>query len=133
MATTLTKLRHQAFADQQGRCFYCGFPMWERNGKTFALQHGVPKSKARHLRCTAEHLMARQNAGKDVRENIVAACCWCNQARHRSPKSAPDPQTWRREVRARLASHAWHPAARELLPGRPRAPTRAPAAGAGGG
>jgi hypothetical protein len=107
--------------------------MWERDGRSFARQHGVPKAKARHLRCTAEHLTARQDAGKNVPENIVAACCWCNQQRHRSPKAAPDPQTWQRVVQARVASKIWHPAASALVPITDGAPSRSREADGAGG
>lgn len=108
MAGTLARLRRQAFAAQDGRCFYCCLPMWERNGRAFARRYGLTKRMTRCLRCTAEHLLARQDQGKDVKENIVAACSWCNQQRHRSSANAPDPRTWQEQVRTMHASR--HPA-----------------------
>ncbi|WP_254782667.1 HNH endonuclease, partial [Lysobacter sp. yr284] len=32
-------------------------------------------------RCTAEHLIARHEGGRNRRENIAAACWLCNQRR----------------------------------------------------
>ncbi|MCU7376155.1 HNH endonuclease [Paucibacter sp. O1-1] len=36
------------------------------------------------LRCTAEHLRARQDGGGDGQANIAAACAHCNALRHRA-------------------------------------------------
>ena len=94
------------------RCFYCSLPVWEQNCRAFARQYGIPKGIARDLRCTAEHLIARQDRGQDVEENIVAACRWCNLQRHQGGREALRPQEWRQEVRALIASGKWHPAAR---------------------
>lgn len=111
MARTLVKLRRQALAAQQGRCFYCESPIWEQNGKLFARRYGLPQRAARYLRCTAEHLVARQDHGSDVRQNIVAACSWCNHQRHHGGGEALDALGWRMKVRALTASVGWHPAA----------------------
>jgi 5-methylcytosine-specific restriction endonuclease McrA len=44
--------------------------------------------------CTAEHLVARMDGGRDTRDNIVAACRRCNAARHQLGLGpAPDPTT----------------------------------------
>lgn len=115
MARTLVKLRRQALADQHGRCFYCSLPVWEQNCRAFARQYGIPKGIARDLRCTAEHLIARQDRGQDVEENIVAACRWCNLQRHQGGREALRPQEWRQEVRALIALGKWHPAVRTGL------------------
>ena len=110
MATMLIKLRRQALAHQQGRCFYCGLPVWEANGKRFAREHGIARAVARYLRCTAEHLVARQDRGASIRENIVAACWWCNHQRHHEGEKAPKPDSWQTTTRARVGAGKWHPA-----------------------
>jgi len=122
VATTLIKLRRQALADQHGRCFYCGLPVWEANGKSFAREHGIGRAVARYLRCTAEHLIARQDRGANNRENIVAACWWCNHQRHHGGGKAPDPNSWQTMTRARVDAGKWHPAVVDSrkLPGRRR-------------
>lgn len=115
MATTLQKLRQEAFAHQCGHCFYCTFPMWETHGKAFARKHGISTKVARFLRCTAEHLRARQDGGRDEAENVAAACVWCNQQRHANGTStAPSPQVHRDAVRESVRRGEWHPAAAHL-------------------
>lgn len=56
---TPTKLRIAAFEAQQGRCYYCGQPMWLSDPEQFAEAHGIPLKQAALLQCTAEHLRAR--------------------------------------------------------------------------
>lgn len=112
MVKTLSKLRRQAFARQHGRCFYCGMPIWESHGKAFARQLGISQAIARHLRCTAEHLRARQDGGRDEPANIAAACTWCNQQRHAAGRApAPSPDIHRAAVRRHVGRSEWHPAA----------------------
>lgn len=106
----LQRLRRQAFMAQNYRCFYCLFPMWERNPGQFALDHGLKPRLAKHLKCTAEHLMARQDGGGNTLENIVAACLWCNGRRHSARvHNAPDPATYKAKVTALIAKGRWHP------------------------
>jgi len=62
----------------------------------------------RELRCTAEHLCARQDGGADTRENIVAACLRCNRQRHQGWKRAPAPETYLQHVRRLLSRKVWH-------------------------
>lgn len=122
MATKkLQRLRRQAFIEQQGCCFYCGCPVWEDDGHTFAKIHGLAVRLCQHLRCTAEHLLARKDNGKDVCRNIVAACLWCNRERHRGRYNhAPEPAVYKVWVRMQVAQAKWHPvlasrAARDFL------------------
>jgi len=101
--TNLQILRAQACKQQGGRCFYCGRPMWTNDARVFAKQLGISRKQALPLRCTAEHLIARQDGGKDASENIVAACYACNHERHELPL-APSPREWvkaRKGVRLR--------------------------------
>ena len=115
MAKKLQKLRRQAFRDQQGRCFYCSQPVWERDVDTFAKDYGIRKSVSRHLRCTAEHLRARKDKGPDIRSNIVAACLWCNSQRHRGHAAqVPAPEAHQASARALVAQGKWHPVAASL-------------------
>jgi hypothetical protein len=114
MASKLQKLRHQAFRDQEGRCFYCSQPLWEKDVDTFAKTHGIRKSVCKHLQCTAEHLRARQDKGPDTRGNIAAACLWCNVQRHRGPGQAPEAKIHQASVRALVAQGKWHPVAASL-------------------
>lgn len=106
-ASKLSKLRHHAFLNQNGRCYYCGYPMWEGDPKTFARLAGLSLEQAKRFQCTAEHLQARQDGGRDVEENIVAACVCCNQRRHYL-RPAPDPARYRSIVQKHLAIGSWH-------------------------
>ncbi len=69
---------------------------------------GLRARTAAPLRCTAEHLIAQQDGGKDVAGNIAAACLLCNQRRHKR-KSPPPPNEYRSFVQKRLAKGKWHP------------------------
>ena len=107
MCNHLAHLRYSAYRAQSGRCFYCGFPMWVRNPESFAAAHGITSPQARLFQCTAEHLEARQDGGKDTKQNIVAACLCCNQRRH-GRKEAPGPDDYRLLVQRRLSKGGWH-------------------------
>ncbi len=111
MATsTLQRLRRQAFIKQHGCCFYCGHPVWEDDQQTFAKIHGIAARLCRHLRCTAEHLLARKDNGRELCDNIVAACLWCNRERHRGRQHhAPEPAIYKTWVRAQVSKAKWHP------------------------
>lgn len=69
---------------------------------------GLRPKTAAPLRCTAEHLVARQDGGKDVEGNIAAACLLCNSSRHKR-KTPPAPDAYRAFVQGRLAKGKWHP------------------------
>lgn len=60
-------LRRFAAKKQAHHCYYCTRLMTSRA----------------QLQCTAEHLIARSDSGKDSKSNIVAACKSCNAMRHR--------------------------------------------------
>lgn len=79
MSSKYSKQRLAAFKNQVGRCFYCGSPMWKGNPEKFASQHNITKKYATRFQCTAEHLVARCDGGKNQKSNIVAACNFCNQ------------------------------------------------------
>ena len=77
---------------QAGGCYYCTVLMWIDDGVSFARKHELSSRVARWLRCTAEHLLARRDGGRDSRDNIVAACLVCNLRRHRGRTKAPTPR-----------------------------------------
>ena len=83
MATRIARHRHSAYASQSGRCYYCGFLMWEKDVSAFARTHNITCSRAQAFRCTAEHLQAKKDGGTNAVQNIVAACFCCNSRRHR--------------------------------------------------
>lgn len=107
----LQRLRHQAFIQQGCRCFYCTLPMWEGDPSEFTARYGIRLRKAKHLRCTAEHLLAQQDGGGETLLNIAAACLWCNRMRHlgRHDK-APSPTKYKTRVTQLISKRQWHPA-----------------------
>lgn len=107
MATKLVRYRKSAFIAQSGRCFYCELPIWEEDPESFAHTHKLTQAQARWFQSTAEHLKARQDNGKDVADNIVAACLWCNHKRHMR-KIAPNPNIYKQLVKERLGNGQWH-------------------------
>lgn len=101
----LKSIRTSAFHAQSGRCFYCGLAMWHVSPDELALR---PHS-AGPLRCTAEHLVARKDGGKDVLGNVVAAHAACNHRRHKRSAPAPSATDFRTLVQRRLAKGKWWP------------------------
>jgi len=71
---------------------------------------GLRPRSAAPFRCTAEHLLPRQDGGKDVADNVVAACHLCNLRRHKRPTPAPSPDAYRVRVQQRMAKGTWRPA-----------------------
>jgi hypothetical protein len=117
---TLKTLRIRSFHAQRGRCYYCGGPMWLSSPDELGLR---PRS-SRPYQCTAEHLQARQDGGKDVAGNVVAACHLCNLRRHQRPTPAPPAEVYRVQVQRRVAQGKWHlPGPRCAMTGAPRAIT----------
>ena len=83
MPSQFAKSRLNAFNRQHGRCYYCDLPMWLHHPDEVASKLGVRPQTVSGLQCTAEHLVARQEGGKDTKDNIAAACRTCNGRRHR--------------------------------------------------
>lgn len=104
---SLRQLRSRAFERQHGLCFYCGLPMWLTSSDEITCL-GVPSGAATPMQCTAEHLIARKDGGRDTSDNIVAACVLCNTRRHQR-KTPPAPHTHQERVRKRVAKGKWHP------------------------
>ena len=107
MTRSLVHHRTTAFSHQSGRCHYCELPMWLDDPAEFTEKYRISSGKARLLRCTAEHLVARQDGGSDSSSNIVAACWFCNSRRHRR-KVAPSPDLYKLRVRKRINQGRWH-------------------------
>ncbi len=103
----VSKHRKSAFHHQNGHCCYCGFLMWQDSAEAFAAKHRISLAQAQQFQCTAEHLKARSEGGKNAANNIAAACKRCNQLRHKS-KKAPSPETYQQLVQKRLAQGKWY-------------------------
>ena len=106
--TSLSRARTAAYTRQAGRCLYCGVLMWIDDGAVFADRHGLPRGITRWLQCTAEHLQARRDGGRDAACNIAAACRLCNHRRH-ARKASLSPERYQRLVRTRVSRGRWHP------------------------
>jgi 5-methylcytosine-specific restriction endonuclease McrA len=108
MPSSISKHRQAAFKRQNGRCFYCGLPMWLKQPAEFTAKYKMSEGAASRFQCTAEHLKARQDGGTNSDGNIVAACRHCNMTRHRiSPP--PTPATYQKHVKRRIRAGRWHP------------------------
>lgn len=104
----LKNLRKKAAQQQGWRCFYCKLPMWDARPEKFIVHYGISTGLARRFQCTAEHVEARCDGGKDVAPNIVAACRFCNATRHKA-KHPVDAAEHASLVCSRLAKGRWHP------------------------
>jgi 5-methylcytosine-specific restriction endonuclease McrA len=105
--TQLIQSRNKAFKNQHGLCFYCELPMWKDDSELFSKQFNITKKQALMFQCTAEHLLAKQDGGKDHQPNIVAACKYCNHKRH-ARKKPKDPVTYKSYVTNRLKHGGWN-------------------------
>ena len=106
MPIAVLHLRRIAFKKQNGRCYYCGAFMWIKNQKQFASIHSLSLDNASKLQCTAEHLVAQCDGGKNHKNNIVAACKHCNNSRH-IMNPAPAPIPYKEIVERSVADNQW--------------------------
>lgn len=104
MSKKIAKLRQNAFTRQSGHCYYCNVQMWLVQPTELPTALG---GYARRLKCTAEHLTAQQDGGKDVQENIAAACAHCNHTRHKR-LVPPMPDRYREEIQRHVSKGKWH-------------------------
>ena len=104
---SLKNPRSQAFHAQHGRCYYCNQPMWTKTPLELVSRFRINQSQAKLLQCTGEHLVSHSEGGASGNGNIVAACRYCNQNRHRR-KKVPTPENYRKYVRQRLSKSKWH-------------------------
>ena len=118
MPSPIVKPRLDAFRKQAGRCYYCGSLMWLDDKEGFAIKHLISISAAAKFKCTAEHLVARCDGGGNSKLNIVAACLFCNNTRHRM-KNAPTPNKYKEHIQRRLNKGKWHPRSLQHLVSRP--------------
>lgn len=102
----LKKIRYRKMLAQEGRCYYCGLPMWDEANGYSLLAAGRKGKRPRALQCTVEHLLPRSEGGANTAENIVAACLFCNNARHQR-KQPPSPEMYRMYVQRRMAAGRW--------------------------
>lgn len=89
---SLRRKRVHAYNEQNGRCFYCQWPMWERAFEPqddALIRLNAVRSKRRDpvanlqsFECTAEHVVRRTDGGRNAATNIVAACLDCNSSRN---------------------------------------------------
>lgn len=103
----LAKPRAQAFQAQVGRCYYCHPPMRQTHSKQFAAQHGLTMKPITRLQCTGEHLASHKIGGGAGGGNIMAACRFFNQTRHRRPVDL-SPDEFKRLVEKRMKRRGWH-------------------------
>ncbi len=103
MGKIISKIRTEKMKAQSGLCHYCRQPMWSDNLAVFCKRFRLSLKRGAKFRCTAEHLHAKSEGGKDTSKNIVAACWFCNQHRHFS-KRPLDPDAFATKVRKRLAA-----------------------------
>jgi len=59
------------------------------------------------MQCTGEHLIAHKNGGSAKKENIAAACRFCNKQRHHRKKDI-EPGEFEKYVLGRLNKGRWH-------------------------
>lgn len=103
---SLVKSREIAFSRQKGRCYYCKCSMWAGNPGEFAQKYKLTRSQVMRFQCTAEHLIARRDGGGWEQSNIVAACRYCNQQRHKG--KGKTPERYKSFVRQRMSQGRWH-------------------------
>ena len=101
----LAKRRDSAFRAQNGDCYYCGCAMLKRQLSEFTAADSAQRVDRMRV-CTAEHLRARMNGGTNARKNLVAACWYCNTARH-SRYGGQEPRDYRAIVRQQVKAGAW--------------------------
>lgn len=104
---SLSSLRKLSFSQQNGYCYYCNQPMWKTGPKGFSKRHEITIKQAKQLQCTGEHLIAHSKEGPAKRENIVAACLYCNRTRHKRAKEI-SPADYKSLVVKRLQKGQWH-------------------------
>lgn len=104
----IQKYRRQKAELQKFRCFYCGFPMWTADLDQFARSYDISAAEARRFFCTAEHLKALGEGGTSRFDNLVCACQFCNQGRHRRRKRL-EADVFLSLVQRRITQQRWHP------------------------
>ena len=104
---SLSILRKLSFSHQKGRCYYCNQPMWKSDPIEFSKKYEITIKQAKQLQCTGEHLIAHSKGGPATRENIVAACVYCNRKRHQRDNEI-SPVEYKSLIAKRLQKGCWH-------------------------
>ncbi|MFK5894572.1 MAG: HNH endonuclease, partial [Pseudomonadota bacterium] len=99
--------RKLAFSKQNGLCYYCNQPMWTKDSARFALKYHKKISQILGFQCTGEHLTPHSVGGTTNQKNIVAACRFCNQQRHKR-KVILDPKGFKSFIQVRLSRGKWN-------------------------
>ena len=107
MSDCIKENRLAAFKKQAGKCYYCSYPMWLINPEGFSNKHKITLAQAKMFQCTAEHLTARCDGGKDNKKNIVAACLYCNNTRHLSSNPLT-PSKYKERVKKQIRKKKWN-------------------------
>ncbi|TGQ72855.1 HNH endonuclease [Mesorhizobium sp. M00.F.Ca.ET.186.01.1.1] len=107
-SSRLAKFRTAQADKQNWQCFYCGFPMWEGDLALPSEHRRLPIGLLDRFLCTAEHLEPKMNGGKNRPDNLVAACRFCNQTRHKM-RDVLSPAAYQQHVRRRIRARKWHP------------------------
>ena len=107
MTQRLKALRFKAAHRQTWRCYYCDMPMWDTDLDQFVIRYRLTRRSALPMKCTAEHLIAQCEGGRDRADNIAAACLTCNKRRH-STKKPKSPHDYRCHVQGRVQKGKWH-------------------------
>ncbi|MFK7829412.1 MAG: HNH endonuclease [Congregibacter sp.] len=81
--------------------------MWNESPHELTSRYAISSGQAQHLQCTGEHLERHSTGGSSGSKNIVAACLYCNQTRHKRNIDLP-PVSYKKHVRNRLSKGAWH-------------------------
>jgi hypothetical protein len=71
------------------------------------IHSNVPLPQVMRFQGTAGHLTVHQDGGTTVQNNIVSACLFSNQQRHRI-KIAPIPEQFKKLVQQRMSDGRWH-------------------------
>lgn len=107
MRKRLARLRTRASITQSHRCYYCDCHMWAGSPDNFCAEYGLSQWQAQGFQCTAEHVVARRDGGKNTAANIVAACARCNRLRHARKRPMP-PTRFKTYVSRRIQRGGWH-------------------------
>ncbi|WP_372648371.1 HNH endonuclease signature motif containing protein [Aeromonas hydrophila] len=83
--------------------------MWEVNPAAFSEKHQITLGQTRLLQCTGEHLHPKSKGGANSSENIVAACKYCNQTRHKA-KTPLTADRYKQRVRSLSKAGKWYTA-----------------------
>lgn len=107
MCNKTSVIRNRKMQAQNGRCYYCDCLMWTGDFVHFQQLFGLTLKQLKYFQCTAEHLIPKSDNGRDVAENVVAACRYCNATRH-AGKIVLEPEAYKEKVKNRLKRGGWH-------------------------